>query len=123
MKENNSEKNIEQLIKSNRNRIDLLRELLNTKLTTKHDDLFLLKYCLSYTDNKTAEKKIRKGLSYRKENIWLRLAEFKGEERMPNKEVIEKYVANKIYNCKIDEGPAMVIEVGGGETKKLMVSF
>eukprot|EP01091_Cochliopodium_minus_P015445 TRINITY_DN5503_c0_g1_i1.p1 TRINITY_DN5503_c0_g1~~TRINITY_DN5503_c0_g1_i1.p1 ORF type:complete len:291 (+),score=67.81 TRINITY_DN5503_c0_g1_i1:106-978(+) len=115
-----SEKNIDDLMKKHLPRIKQLKFDLEDKLTEKHDNIFLLRYCLSFSNNKDAEKAIRKALKFRKHNPWLQLADTKGEEGIPYKEVIDKYISTKVNLCKIDGGPVVIIRAGAGDPKTLM---
>ncbi len=53
---------------------DELKEALADVLDPKvHDDIFLLRYALSYKKRETCENHIRAGLEYRKEHSYLEL--------------------------------------------------
>ena len=99
---------MDKLIASQRKRIDQLRESVKDVIDEKkHDDIFLLRYCLSFKTTPDAEKALRKGIEYRKKNeSWLQLAVTKGEEGMPHREIITKHVSMQVLqDAKVDGGP------------------
>ena len=78
-------RNVDKLLEKNKERIEKLKEAAKEVIDPKkHDDIFLLRYCLSNADDKEAEVSLRTAIDYRKKNAsWLDEALTKGEEAMP----------------------------------------
>jgi len=74
-----------------------------------HDDIYLLRYCLSNTKTKDSEKCIRYSIDYRQKNSsWLDEAS-KGESSAPMYNTIIKYTCASIHKCRSENGAPVVI--------------
>ena len=74
----------------------------------EHDDIFLLRYILSYKTVAKSEPHVRAGFEYRKENAWLDFART-GEVWEVNQKVERFTCASQTHNRKIDGGPIQYI--------------
>lgn len=75
----------------------------------EHDDIFVLRYVLSYKNKDETIQRIRKGLEYRKANPWLALA--KEGKPHPEAEKIKQYTCASFHGTH-DGGPIQVIRAG-----------
>eukprot|EP01091_Cochliopodium_minus_P000337 TRINITY_DN10328_c0_g1_i1.p1 TRINITY_DN10328_c0_g1~~TRINITY_DN10328_c0_g1_i1.p1 ORF type:complete len:276 (-),score=68.95 TRINITY_DN10328_c0_g1_i1:20-847(-) len=120
----NQERDLDTLLRENEEKIKELKESIKEIMDEKeHDEIFLLRYCLSNPRLEDAEKAIRFAVEYRKNNqSWLQDA-VKGEKFAPHYDTVSKYVIAGIHKSQIDGGPIVIIRSGKSNMKKLMDSI
>eukprot|EP01091_Cochliopodium_minus_P003488 TRINITY_DN1339_c0_g1_i4.p1 TRINITY_DN1339_c0_g1~~TRINITY_DN1339_c0_g1_i4.p1 ORF type:complete len:289 (+),score=77.03 TRINITY_DN1339_c0_g1_i4:290-1156(+) len=119
---NKEERDIDKLLKKNEEKIEKLKESIKDIYNEKeHDEIYLLRYCLSNPKTDDAEKAIRNAVDYRMKNdSWLKEAE-KGEKYGPSYDIIMKYTCVSIHKCKsTDGGPIVIIRANLSNPKILM---
>jgi len=116
------ERNVDVLLKQNHEKMEKLKELIKDIYDEKiHDEIYLLRYCLSNDKLDKAEKSIRFTMEYRKKNdSWLKDA-VNGEKSAPNYDTIIKYSCSSIHKSKSDDGgPIVIVRSNLSHPKKLM---
>jgi len=104
-------------------KIDQLREKTKDVLTEEHDDIWLLRYCLSNKVDDKAEKSVRFTIEYRNNNKeWLEKATL-GEKGAPHREIMKKYSCSCLHKEKMDGGPVLILRGGLSHAKKLMAEL
>eukprot|EP01091_Cochliopodium_minus_P017817 TRINITY_DN7076_c0_g1_i1.p1 TRINITY_DN7076_c0_g1~~TRINITY_DN7076_c0_g1_i1.p1 ORF type:complete len:307 (-),score=77.15 TRINITY_DN7076_c0_g1_i1:70-990(-) len=119
------EKNIDYLLDINSDKIDTLRNLVGDVLEETHDDIFLLRYVLSfarYEDNwKKAIEAVRFTIEYRKQNeSWLSKAKSEGLDGAPNMQIIKNYACCSLHKTTKEGGPILIVRSGLCNGSKLM---
>lgn len=69
-----AERDIKKLLQRHMEDIALLRMKCKDVLEPEHDDIFLLRYILSFKTVEKSEISVRKGIEYRRNNPWLKTA-------------------------------------------------
>lgn len=99
------ERNIDVLLKTHEEKINKLREKIQDIYDENvHDEIFLLRYCMSNNETDKAAKSIRAAKEYREKNeSWMKDIE-KGEEFAPHRETMKKYTCSAFHKNKLDDG-------------------
>ena len=125
MSKTKEERDIDVLLKQNEEKINKLRESIKEIYDEKvHDEIFLLRYCLSHDKVEDAEKSLRFAIDYREKNKeWLKEA-VNGETSAPLHEKIMQFSCSSIHKTKTnDGGPIVIIRAGHSDPKLLMDNF
>ena len=104
------ERDIDVLLKKYEERINQLREKIKDFYDEKeHDEIVLLRYCLSNDNTEKAAKPMKLAKEYREKNeSWLKDVD-KGEKYAPHYELFTKYTCSAFHKHRADDG----------ETKKI----
>jgi len=102
------ERSIKLLLEKHLVEVAELRKACKDVLEADHDDVFLLRYVLSYKVLAKSESHVRDGIKFRKENPWLNYAKT-GEVWEVNTKVERFTCASQSHNRKIDGGPIQYI--------------
>lgn len=102
------ERNITALLAKHLELVAELRTACKDCLGPEHDDIFLLRYILSYKTVAKSEPHVRAGIEYRKNNPWLDYART-GEVWEVNTKVERFTCASQTHNRKLDGGPIQYI--------------
>lgn len=87
-----------------------VRGALAKELSPEHDEIFILRYVLSYKTLDKVLTNIRGGLEYRKNNPYLQLAH--KQEDYPLEQEVRKWTAADFHNTQLDGGPVHIIRAG-----------
>lgn len=111
---------IDELLFENKDRITTLRHQLGDLVVTK-DDIWLLRYCLSYKKEEKAILAIKFALEYQQQNQdWLQRATSEGLAGAPHREQMKKYSCSTIHGTQLNGGPILIIRAGLAEPSKMM---
>lgn len=104
-----AERDIKKLLIRHKEDLVLLREACKDVLTEpEHDEIFLLRYLLSFKTVEKSEVSVRKGIEYRKANPWLKCAKT-GEDWEVDVKARQYTCAGQDHGRKKDGGPIQYI--------------
>jgi len=103
-----AERDVKKLLERHAEEITGLKQKCKDVLEPEHDDIFLLRYILSFKTVEKAEVSVRKGIEYRKANPWLNTAKT-GEKWDVDVKVGQYTCAGQDHGRKKDGGPIQYI--------------
>jgi len=103
-----AERDVKKLLVRHAEDIAALRAECKDVLAAEHDDIFLLRYILSFKTVEKSAVSVKKGIEYRKNNLWLNTA--KTGEKWDVDEKVGKFTcAGQDHGRKKDGGPIQYI--------------